>query len=180
MDCFEFRACLAGRCLCSQNSNEYSNKPAKGIILRRSGYFFKYIPPNKFVPFHKCWAQFSHYDRWGRQIPCRVIFLPRPLLFFVNHLRFRIRQHFRLPRTLDCRLGDSTGPHYIPAAPDAHSMESHHHRHQLKWMEHSVRLYIIFPSICKMYVGILDLFLETPSSATRSLLLLGSGVLKTF
>ena len=42
MDCFEFRACLAGRCLCSQNLNEYSNKPAKGIILRRSGYFFKY------------------------------------------------------------------------------------------------------------------------------------------
>ena len=111
MDCFEFRACLAGsRCLCSQNLNEYSNKPAKGIILRRSGYF-KYIPPNKFVPFHKCWAQFSHYDRWGRQIPCRVIFLPRPLLFVVNRLRFRIRQHFRLPRTLDCSLGDSTGPH---------------------------------------------------------------------
>ena len=110
MDCFEFRACLAGRCLCSQNLNENSNKPAKGIILRRSGYF-KYIPPNKFVPFHKCWAQFSHYDRWGRQIPCRVIFLPRPLLFVVNRLRFRIRQHFRLPRTLDCSLGDSTGPH---------------------------------------------------------------------
>ena len=60
--CFEFRACLAGRCLCSQNLNEYSKKPAKGIILRRSGYF-EYIPPNKFVPFHKCWAQFSHYER---------------------------------------------------------------------------------------------------------------------
>ena len=32
-DCFEFRACLAGRCLCSQNINKYSNKPtAKGYI----------------------------------------------------------------------------------------------------------------------------------------------------
>ena len=30
-DCFEFRACLAGRCLCtcSQNINKYSNKSAK-------------------------------------------------------------------------------------------------------------------------------------------------------
>ena len=29
-DCFEFRACLASRYLCSKNINEYSNKPAKG------------------------------------------------------------------------------------------------------------------------------------------------------
>ena len=28
--CFEFRVCLAGRCLCSQKINKYSNKPAKG------------------------------------------------------------------------------------------------------------------------------------------------------
>ena len=27
---FEFRACLAGRCLCSQNINKYSNNPTKG------------------------------------------------------------------------------------------------------------------------------------------------------
>ena len=44
-DGFEFRACLASRCLCSQNINKYSNKHAsKGyerIIprLRISGYF---------------------------------------------------------------------------------------------------------------------------------------------
>ena len=33
---FEFRTCLAGRCLCSQNIKKYSNKPAKwlGIISR--------------------------------------------------------------------------------------------------------------------------------------------------
>ena len=30
VDCFEFRICLAGGCLCSQNINKYSNKPAKG------------------------------------------------------------------------------------------------------------------------------------------------------
>ena len=37
-DYFEFRACLAGRCLCSQNIYKYSNKPAKGYkrIIRRS------------------------------------------------------------------------------------------------------------------------------------------------
>ena len=29
-DCSEFRACLAGRCLCSQNINKHRNKPAKG------------------------------------------------------------------------------------------------------------------------------------------------------
>ena len=29
-DSFEFRVCLAGICLCSQNINKYSNKPAKG------------------------------------------------------------------------------------------------------------------------------------------------------
>ena len=29
-DCFEFRTCLASRCLCSQNINKYSNKPTKG------------------------------------------------------------------------------------------------------------------------------------------------------
>ena len=29
-DCFEFRACLAIRCLCSQNIKKYSNKPTKG------------------------------------------------------------------------------------------------------------------------------------------------------
>ena len=37
-DCFEFRACLAGRCLCSQNINKYSNKPAKSSN-HVSGYF---------------------------------------------------------------------------------------------------------------------------------------------
>ena len=37
-DYFEFRACLAGRCLCSQNIYKYSNKPAKGYkrIIRRT------------------------------------------------------------------------------------------------------------------------------------------------
>ena len=37
-ECFEFRACLAGRCLCSQNIKKYLNKPAKGherIIIWR-------------------------------------------------------------------------------------------------------------------------------------------------
>ena len=29
VDCFEFRTCLAGRCLCSQKINKYSNKPAE-------------------------------------------------------------------------------------------------------------------------------------------------------
>ena len=35
--CFEFRACLAGRYLCSQNIIKYSNKPAKGYerIIQR-------------------------------------------------------------------------------------------------------------------------------------------------
>ena len=36
-DCFELKACLAGRFLCSQNINKYSNKPVKGCerIIRR-------------------------------------------------------------------------------------------------------------------------------------------------
>ena len=45
-DYFEFRACLADRCLCSQNINKYSNKHANECIqkndsksLRQSGYF---------------------------------------------------------------------------------------------------------------------------------------------
>ena len=29
-DYFAFKACFAGRCLCSQNMNKYSNKPTKG------------------------------------------------------------------------------------------------------------------------------------------------------
>ena len=29
-DYFEFKTCLAGRCLCSQNMNKYSNQPTKG------------------------------------------------------------------------------------------------------------------------------------------------------
>ena len=45
VDCFQFRACLASRCLRSQNIYKYSNKPVKGVqknnskILRRSWYF---------------------------------------------------------------------------------------------------------------------------------------------
>ena len=37
VDCFEFRTYLTGRCLCSQNINKYSNKPAKGYerIIQR-------------------------------------------------------------------------------------------------------------------------------------------------
>ena len=45
-DYFEFRACLADRCLCSQNINKYSNKHANECIqkndsksVRQSGYF---------------------------------------------------------------------------------------------------------------------------------------------
>ena len=40
---FEFRACLAGRCLCSQNINKYSNKPAKwlGFISRSNMYMYE-------------------------------------------------------------------------------------------------------------------------------------------
>ena len=36
-DCFEFRAFLASRFLCSQNIKKYSNKPAKGYerIIQR-------------------------------------------------------------------------------------------------------------------------------------------------
>ena len=37
-DCFEFQACLAGRCLCSQNINKYLNKPVKSST-HVSGYF---------------------------------------------------------------------------------------------------------------------------------------------
>ena len=31
-DCFELRACLTGRCLCRQNINKYSNKPAQRVF----------------------------------------------------------------------------------------------------------------------------------------------------
>ena len=31
-DCFELRTCLTGRCLCSQNINKYSNKPAQRVF----------------------------------------------------------------------------------------------------------------------------------------------------
>ena len=41
VDCFELMAFWAGRCLCSQNINKYSNKPPiwQEIIFRRFGYF---------------------------------------------------------------------------------------------------------------------------------------------
>ena len=31
-DCFELRACFTGRCLCRQNINKYSNKPAQRVF----------------------------------------------------------------------------------------------------------------------------------------------------
>ena len=31
-DCFGFRSCLAGRCLCRQKINKYSHKPLKGTM----------------------------------------------------------------------------------------------------------------------------------------------------
>ena len=48
-DCFEFRAFLARRCLCSQNISKYQKiLPNDSKILRRSGYFCNNFDPQNF------------------------------------------------------------------------------------------------------------------------------------
>ena len=59
-DGFEFRACLADRCLCSQNIYKYLNKSFKGYkriiqeALRRSGYFSIFL--RSFLEIHKTFS----------------------------------------------------------------------------------------------------------------------------
>ena len=43
------------------------------------------LPSNTFAPFHRCWAQFWHCDRWETQKPYRVRSWPVPLHVFSNH-----------------------------------------------------------------------------------------------
>ena len=68
-DCLEFRAYMAGICLCHQNINKYLNRPAKRLrknnskFLRRSGYFRTVMAPphyNKLLilfPISLCWLK---------------------------------------------------------------------------------------------------------------------------
>ena len=83
-DCFEFRAYMAGICLCHQNINKYLNMPAKRLrknnfkFLRRSVYFRTVmLPPhyNKLLilfPISLCWLKmvvccksWTFFQRWS-------------------------------------------------------------------------------------------------------------------
>ena len=58
-DSFEFRACFASRCLCSQNINKYSNKPTKGykrMIQRFELDLTTLINMINYLPFFHCAA----------------------------------------------------------------------------------------------------------------------------
>ena len=82
-DCFEIRTCLIDKCLCSQNINKYSNKPAKGYkrkirrfkedlatlvfsIFWKQNFNFLYPDFNDFLSFSYRWNRITSTFSWPK------------------------------------------------------------------------------------------------------------------